>query len=251
LNTDGIPEPLLRSRAHPIPERDLDTTQKPPAQPSQRPKGRKPAYVPPPAIKRTAPTPPSSQHVDKRIDPSIRQLLPLLKAQAPHYLRAHIHGKPYLVTSGDTVRLPFLMHGVLPGDVLRLNRATLLGSRDYTLKPGTSSTLPSTNTSMEEEERDGRGLQPLGYIDERLFTCRARVMGTELEPMRIKEKTKRRQRHIRRVRSKHAYTVLRVMEIGVTDVEAIGKGAVSPEPLVRDDQAEIEELVERTAKVAV
>lgn len=192
--------------------------------------------------------------MDKSIDASIQQLLPLLKAQAPHYLRTHIHGKPYLVTAGDTIRLPFLMHGVLPGDVLRLNRATLLGSRDYTLKPGTASQVPSKNTSMEDEELDGRGLQPLGFIDERLFTCRARVMGTELEPMRIKEKTKRRQRHIRKIRSKHAYTVLRVMEIGVSEVEEVGKAASaqsSPEPLDNDDKAQIEELVERTAKVVV
>jgi hypothetical protein len=145
------------------------------------------------------------------------------------------------------------MHGVLPGDILRLNRATLLGSRDYTLKPGTASQLPSKNTSMEDEELDGRGLQPLGFIDERLFTCRARVMGTELEPLRIKEKTKRRQRHIRRVRSKHAYTVLRVMEIGVSNVEEVGKVVAppSPEPLVNDDKAQIEELVEKTARVAL
>lgn len=107
---------------------------------------------------------------------------------------------------------------------------------------------------MEDEELDGRGLQPLGFIDERLFTCRARVMGTELEPMRIKEKTKRRQRHIRKIRSKHAYTVLRVMEIGVSEVEEVGKAASaqsSPEPLDNDDKAQIEELVERTAKVVV
>ena len=268
LNTEPVPEPLLRSRAHPIPERDLPTTPKPPSQPSTRPRGKKPAHVPPPAIPRSAPTQPEYVHSEGELDESVRHLLPLLKAQGTHYLRAHIHGKPYLITPGDTIRLPFLMHGVLPGDILRLNRASLLGSRDYTLKPGTSSLLPPKSSS--KEELDGRGLQELGYIDERLFTCRARVLGTELEPLRIKEKTKRRQRHIRRVRSKHAYTVLRVMEIGVADAEGIsdvrsgivevgdveGRSRVEDSRVVeqaieRDDESKIEELVEKTAKVSV
>jgi hypothetical protein len=171
----------------------------------------------------------------------------LLKAQAPHYLRAHIHGKPYLLTTGDTLRLPFLMHGVLPGDILRLNRASLLGSRDYTLRAGTASSAREAKESRE-----------VNYIDERLFTCRARVMGVEVEPMRVKEKTKRRQRHVRRVRSKHSYTVLRVMEVGVSDVEAItdvgavrvGKESVQ-DVIEKDEGREIEELVQKTARVEV
>jgi hypothetical protein len=173
-------------------------------------------------------------------------LLPLLKAQAPHYLRAHIHGKPYLLTTGDTVRLPFLMHGVLPGDILRLNRASLLGSRDYTLRAGAAS----------HSRDDHKTSREVAYIDERLFTCRARVLGTEVEPLRVKEKTKRRQRHIRRVKSKHAYTVLRVMEVGVSDVDAIaasgevGLGSVE-EVIERDEKVKIEELVEKTAKISV
>merc|ERR1711981_96677 len=153
----------------------------------------------------------------------------------------------------------------------RLNRATLLGSRDYTLRAGSSSLLPPSST--QKEKLDGRGLKDLGYIDERLFTCRARVLGTELEPMRIKEKTKRRQRHIRRIRSKHAYTILRVMEIGVADVDAIQavpkmSGIVEvgdvegrsrdiatsgkvEEMIEKDEEGMIEELVEQTAKVSV
>jgi len=99
------------------------------------------------------------------------------------------------------------------------------------------------------------------------------VLGTELEPMRIKEKTKRRQRHIRRIRSKHAYTVLRVMEIGVSDVDAIravpkmsgivevgdvegrsravAKSGKVEEMIEKDEKGKIEELVEQTAKVSV
>jgi len=91
--------------------------------------------------------------------------------------------------------------------------------------------------------------------------------------MRIKEKTKRRQRHIRRIRSKHAYTILRVMEIGVADVDAIQavpkmSGIVEvgdvegrsrdiatsgkvEEMIEKDEEGMIEELVEQTAKVSV
>jgi large subunit ribosomal protein L21 len=88
------------------------------------------------------------------------------------------------------------MPGVVPGDILRLNRASSLGSRDYTLK-GTP------------------------YVDERIFECRATVMGTEAEPMRIKTKTKRRNRKIKTVKSKHKYTILRIAEVKVKALDEI------------------------------
>jgi large subunit ribosomal protein L21 len=122
---------------------------------------------------------------------SVAELLPLLRAQpGQHWIRAHIHGFPYLVTGGDQVRLPFRMPGVLPGDVLRLDRASALGSRDYTL----------------------RGAP---WVDDTLFECRATVVGTEAEPMRVKIKTKRRNRRSKRVASKHRYTILRISELKV------------------------------------
>lgn len=131
------------------------------------------------------------------LDPTITTLLPLLAAQTPHYITAHLHARPYLLTAGDTLRLPFYMHGVKPGDVLRLNRAANLGSRDYTLKGSP-------------------------YLDERLFECRATVVGVESEPMRVKEKTKRRQRRVKRVKSKMRFTVLRVSEVRVRGLEELG-----------------------------
>jgi large subunit ribosomal protein L21 len=88
------------------------------------------------------------------------------------------------------------MPNVNPGDVLRFNRASVIGSRDFTLK-GTP------------------------YIDERMFECRVRVLGVDAEPLRIKEKTKRRQRHVRRVKSKHKYTLMRVMDVKVKTVEEL------------------------------
>lgn len=90
------------------------------------------------------------------------------------------------------------MPGVQTGDVLRLNRASVLGSRDFTLKGAP-------------------------YIDERLFEVRARVMGVESEPLRIKEKTKRRQRKVKRVKSKHRFTVLKIAEVRVKSLEEIEK----------------------------
>jgi large subunit ribosomal protein L21 len=98
------------------------------------------------------------------------------------------------------------MPDVVPGDILRLDRASVLGSRDYTLK-GTP------------------------YIDKRFFECRARVMGVEAEPMRVKEKTKRRQRRVKTVKSKHRYTVLRITEVRINSiVEGEGIEEVTSSP---------------------
>ena len=43
----------------------------------------------------------------------------------------------------------------------------------------------------------------------------------ESEPLRIKEKTKRRQRKVKRVKSKHRFTILKVKEVRVRGVEEI------------------------------
>lgn len=101
-----------------------------------------------------------------------------------------------MITEGDHVLLPFHMPNVNPGDILRLNRASLLGSRDYTLNG-----------------------QP--YVDDRVFECRAVVMGVEAEPMRYKEKTKRRNRKIKTVKSKHRYTKIAIKELRVKDLSDI------------------------------
>lgn len=133
---------------------------------------------------------------------SMMSRLPHLVGQSPHYIVAELHARPYLLTEGDHVRLPFLMPKVKSGDILRFNRASALGSRDFTMKGAP-------------------------HLDERLFECRVRVTGVESEPMRIKEKTKRRQRHTKTARSKHRYTIMRVMEVRVkTPEELLEEGAV-------------------------
>lgn len=77
-----------------------------------------------------------------------------------------------------------------PGTTLRLTRASVLGSRDYTF----------------------RGAP---FVDESLFVCRAVVVGVEGEPMRVLVKTKQRQRKAKRKMSKMRFTVLRVKELRV------------------------------------
>lgn len=131
-----------------------------------------------------------------KITKSLAEKLPYLQSQRPHYISAHLHDRPYLLTEGDHLRLPFLMPQVKSGDILRFNRASAIGSREYTLKGAP-------------------------YIDERLFECRLRVLGVESEPLRIKEKTKRRQRHVQHVKSKHKYTILRVMQVKVKSLEEL------------------------------
>ncbi|KAI8257382.1 54S ribosomal protein L49 [Colletotrichum sp. SAR11_239] len=143
------------------------------------------------AVAAQKPTTPSGP-----ISEQVKAVLPFLAAQPNHYITFHIHGRPYLVTPGDSVRLPFKMPGVVPGDVLRLNRASVIGSRDYTLKGAP-------------------------FIDERLYECRAVVTGTESEPMRFKEKTKRRQRKVKTVKSKHRYTTLAISELKINSSEEI------------------------------
>ncbi|KAM4059585.1 ribosomal prokaryotic l21 protein [Hirsutella rhossiliensis] len=146
------------------------------------------------------------------VENSVEKLLPLLVAQPGHYITVHIHGFPYLVQEGDQVRLPFRIPGVLPGDVLRLDRASVIGSRDYTMKGAP-------------------------HIDPELFQCRATVLGTESEPLRIKLKTKRRQRKVKRVKSKHRYTILRISELRVQKsgkatghhIESVAKETTAPQ----------------------
>jgi large subunit ribosomal protein L21 len=46
-------------------------------------------------------------------------------------------------------------------------------------------------------------------------------MGVEAEPIRIKEKTKRRQRRVKTVRSKHRFTILKISELKINLLEGI------------------------------
>ena len=104
-----------------------------------------------------------------------------------------------------------------PGTVLRLNRASVIGSRDYTF----------------------RGAP---YVDEALFVCRAVVVGVEGEPMRVVEKTKRRQRKVKRATHKMRFTVLRVKELRVLAGERERREEREREVVGREEE-ELEALV--------
>ena len=238
-------------------------------------KGFSPQYHP----SRAPPRPSKARNQERQpliLTPAIREQLPLLASQPPFYATIHVHGKPYLITQGDTIRLPFLMHGVRPGDILRLNRVTSFGSRDFTLIGGTPNKshaqkiddasmpviaklpisafepivgkteglqhtpYPASSTDEAGQEAGLKKKGPPSYLDDRFFVCRAVVMGTEAEPMRIKEKTKRRQRHVKTVRSKHKYTVVKVKELGLRSMQRL---EVEAEERMREKQEEVSELV--------
>ncbi|KAE8349818.1 aconitate hydratase [Aspergillus coremiiformis] len=191
----------ISSQSHPEqPSEALSATAgAPPTTPSQQPPISTPLNTAEiPTKLPVAPTFSSPLKVTK----SLLEKLPYLTTQKPHFITAHLHDRPYLLTEGDHLRLPFLMPKVKPGDIVRFNRASVLGSREFTLKGAP-------------------------YLDERLFECRMRVMGVDSEPLRVMEKTKRRQRHVKTVRSKHRYTLLRVMDVKVkTAEELLQEGAI-------------------------
>ncbi|KAG5439822.1 hypothetical protein PCANB_000104 [Pneumocystis canis] len=110
--------------------------------------------------------------------------------QPCYYAVIHIYGRSLIVTEGDIVTLPQKLRDVKLGDIIRLNCVSKLGSRDYTLKG-----------------------QP--YIDEKLYTCRARVIELTKAPMTYFIKKKRRTRRIKVVKNKQDYTVLRIFEIKI------------------------------------
>lgn len=111
-----------------------------------------------------------------------------------------------------------------------------LGSRDFTLRaPAKERRGKSDTAATEVVEESVPAKTPfvphlaqgrIPYLDERLFVCRAVVMGVEAEPMRVLEKTKRRQRHVKHVKSKHKYTVLKIKELRVRSLEEIESGKV-------------------------
>jgi large subunit ribosomal protein L21 len=199
LDTSNTPEPLVQS-GHRISEEAKERSKTPQPLPQHAPK---------PAASESIKASPHARSdiVSRTLTPSIRTLLPLLQMQPAHYITAHLHGRPYLLTRGDTLRLPFQMPHVRPGDILRLNRATHIGSRDYTLK------------APEAVKGNSENGKKVYYLDERLFTCRARVVGVESEPLRVEEKTKRRRRHVKHVKSKHHFTVLKISDLEVTSLE--------------------------------
>ncbi len=122
-------------------------------------------------------------------------LLRLLQTR-PLYAQLRIFSFSYTVTMGDLLHLPYRLPDVRVGDTLDLRNLTTIGSRELTL---TGSPL----------------------LDRGLFSCRARVVELTRQPMSFVEKTKRRQRRVKTVKSKQKVTVLRINELRINDQEAV------------------------------
>lgn len=100
------------------------------------------------------------------------------------YAVFRIHNRPYLVTEGDKVILPFKMNQAEVGDILKLSDVTTLGSRNFTLKGDP--------------------------IDPGLYNLKATVIEKTKRKFEIREVTKRRNRRVRHAKRKGDLTVLRI-----------------------------------------
>lgn len=131
-------------------------------------------------------TPPAFQEVaeaPKQID------LKPLKLSNELYAVFKIHNRPYLVTKGDKVILPFKLKQADIGDTLNLTDVVTLGSRNYRL---------------------------VDYpIDSSLYTLKATVLEKTKRAFEVREVTKRRNRKVRHATSKGDLTVIRIAELKV------------------------------------
>ena len=111
-----------------------------------------------------------------------------LKYEQSLYATINIHNRPFLVTEGDIIILPFRMKHADIGDTLQFTDITTIGSRNYTY-----------------------------HVKEGLPANAVSIKGTILEktknPMYVKEITKKRNRRTRHVQVKHDLTKIRITEL--------------------------------------
>ncbi|AMD19342.1 HBR441Cp [Eremothecium sinecaudum] len=112
-----------------------------------------------------------------------------LKLSNELYATFRIHNRPYLVTKGDKVYLPFNLKQGEIGDVLHLKDVTTIGSRNFKI--------------VDEP------------LDPSLFTLTATIVEKTKLPYKVKEVTKRRNRRVRHAISKPCLTVLRISELKI------------------------------------
>lgn len=110
-----------------------------------------------------------------------------LKLANELYASIRIHNRPYVVTKGDRVILPFKIKLAEVGDVLRLTDVSSIGSRNYKLVGDP--------------------------IDPALFTIKATILEKTKRAFHIREVTKRRNRRTRHAKSKGDLTILRISEL--------------------------------------
>lgn len=110
-----------------------------------------------------------------------------LKLSNELYAILRIHNRPYLVTLGDRVILPFKLKQAEVGDILNLNDVTTIGSRNYKV---------------------------VDYpIENSLYTLKATVLEKTKRAFQVREVTKRRNRRVRHAKSKGDLTILRISEL--------------------------------------
>lgn len=124
----------------------------------------------------------SSSNIAKSLD------LSPLKFEQNLYATVNIHNRPYLITEGDEVILPFRMKQAEVGDIIEFDNVTTLGSRNYTL------------------HKDD------GSIDQ-FVSIKGVVLEKTKKPMVVKEVTKRRNRHTKHTNIKHDLTMVRISEL--------------------------------------
>ncbi|EDO15460.1 hypothetical protein Kpol_463p9 [Vanderwaltozyma polyspora DSM 70294] len=117
----------------------------------------------------------------------IKENLSNLKLSNELYAVFKVHNRPYLVTKGDIVTLPYKVKAAEVGDTLVLNDVTTIGSRNYKL---------------------------IDYpIDPSLYTLRATIVEKTKRAFQVREITKQRQRRVRHAKSKGDLTVIRISEL--------------------------------------
>ncbi|QLG74778.1 hypothetical protein HG535_0H01040 [Zygotorulaspora mrakii] len=110
-----------------------------------------------------------------------------LKLSNELYAILRVHNRPYLLTLGDKLVLPFKLKQAEVGDVLDFNDVTTVGSRNYKL--------------VDDP------------IDPSLFSLKAVVLEKTKRAFQVREVTKRRNRKVRHAKSKGDLTVLRISEL--------------------------------------
>lgn len=112
-----------------------------------------------------------------------------LKLSNELYAEFRIHGRPYVVTEGDKVILPYKVNNAEVGDILNLTDVRAIGSRNYKL--------------VDEP------------VDPSLYTLKATVLEKTKRKFEIREVTKRRNRKVRHAKSKGDLTMIRISELTV------------------------------------
>lgn len=136
--------------------------------------------------------------------------LSLLQGQPAHYIVAQLHARKYLLTPNDILTVPRIPSLKL-GDTIRLDRVSELGSRNYTIKPSSS----SSGSQAQEAYLGSDTVEAHATVIEH---CKSALVKTE--------KFKRRKRYHRTITSKPAFTKLKVLDF-VIGGKLMGQSSVA------------------------